>query len=316
MLEGLLKEYWHQDQQLEEMHKTLTYLEYGYNTLRQKLSTVECSASELLGISREEAQALQEHIVEMETKVDNITACIEDTCSLLEMAHPCGEGDWRRIAFEDYTNPAVDCPANWDELNDPINGRFCAKGSNIDCQSTFFSTDGDYKHVCGRMIAYQQDPGEGLAGTTAYNLDSIEGYLTGLSVTHGSGTRTHVWSFVIGQTGGNATVLGPTDLIGLCPCHVDSTIIVPAFIGPDYFCDSGHNGQFGDFPSGFIFDNPLWDGEDCAPESISCCQGATPPYFVKELPTTTSDAVEVRLCIHVVSQDIAVELVELYVRED
>ena len=49
MMEELLKEYDYQEYQLTKIHRTLTFLELGYNSLKQELSVTECSASYLLG---------------------------------------------------------------------------------------------------------------------------------------------------------------------------------------------------------------------------------------------------------------------------
>lgn len=43
----LLVEYDQQESQLDRMKLILSFLKYGYNSLRQQLSKAECSASEL-----------------------------------------------------------------------------------------------------------------------------------------------------------------------------------------------------------------------------------------------------------------------------
>ena len=59
----------------------------------------------------------------------------------------------------------------------------------------------------------------------------------------------------------------------------------------------------------------LWDGEDCLPSS-RCCSQHIPPYFIKQLPTPTTDDIEARVCLYQSSTyaNIAVELVEVYVQ--
>ena len=67
---------------------------------------------------------------------------------------------------------------------------------------------------------------------------SIEGtYLSGVSITHGMGPRQHIWSYAIGLTDDSATA----QLV--CPeCHsYGNPSLIPAFVGADYFCESGIN---------------------------------------------------------------------------
>ena len=84
LMEELLEEYIQQDHQLNGMHKTLSLLKYGYNSLRQQLSRAECSSSELLGLSRSAAVGLEQHVELMETKVENIKSCCEEAQQSLE----------------------------------------------------------------------------------------------------------------------------------------------------------------------------------------------------------------------------------------
>ena len=64
--------------------------------------------------------------------------------------------------------------------------------------------------------------------------------------------------------------------------------------------------------------DPLWDGQGCG--ATSCCElsyppGVTPPWFCKQLPQTTTDDIEVRICGDqgTANEDIPVELIEIYV---
>ena len=62
----------------------------------------------------------------------------------------------------------------------------------------------------------------------------------------------------------------------------------------------------------FHSDDPLWDGDGCASNSTCCSL----PYFTKTLPGPTTGSLELRLCCYhpLVFEDIAVELIELYVK--
>ena len=59
----------------------------------------------------------------------------------------------------------------------------------------------------------------------------------------------------------------------------------------------------------------LWDGQDCTSNS-TCCQLNNPPWFTKNLPTNTTDDIELRLCADYLpaDTDVPIELVELYVQ--
>ena len=84
-------------------------------------------------------------------------------------------------------------------------------------------------------------------------------------------------------------------------------------MGDDYFCESGR--PVGGSSAILFSDDPLWDGENCR-SSSTCCTFNSPPYFTKQLPTPTTDDIEARICLNEPSwhEDIAIELVELYVQ--
>ena len=59
------------------------------------------------------------------------------------------------------------------------------------------------------------------------------------SITQGL-PRQHVWTYVAGNGENNYD----------CPCSNGSSATVPAFVGSDYYCESGP-----------LATDPLWDGE-------------------------------------------------------
>ena len=134
-------------------------------------------------------------------------------------------------------------------------------------------------------------------------------YANGVSVTHGS-PRNHIWTFVSGLSEKDYSIRSL-----LCPCDTTSTIRIPPFVGNDYFCESGLNEQWKGRHRTFHPNDTLWDGEDCLPSS-TCCSERNLPYFIKQLPSPTTDDIEARICI--VSQlsysNPAVELVEIYIK--
>ena len=58
-----------------------------------------------------------------------------------------------------------------------------------------------------------------------------------------------------------------------------------------------------------------WDGEGCG-QFNTCCSWNTPPWFMKQLPSPTSDDIEMRLCSdqNRVNEDITVESLEIYIQ--
>ena len=86
----------------------------------------------------------------------------------------------------------------------------------------------------------------------------------------------------------------------------------PQFVGNDHFCDTG---AVTVPTTEFFDDDPLWDGAGCGPQS-TCCSFNSPPWFYKQLPQTTTDDIEMRVCRDETrfNEDIAIEIIELYVQ--
>ena len=101
----------------------------------------------------------------------------------------------------------------------------------------------------------------------------------------------------------------------LCPCtntHNQLTIPIPSYVGNDYFCDTASAQQY---ENKFYPDDPLWDGQGCGPLN-TCCSFNRPPWFMKQLPVSTHDSIEMRLCADQTrdDEDIVFETLELYIQ--
>ena len=250
---------------------------------------------------------------------ENITIAI--TTELQDTVFPSlllSEG-WTRVAYLNMTDPSHQCPTGWETYTTPK--RTCGRNSNTEsCRSVLYPTNGvSYSHVCGRIIAYQ------FCVTIAfynYNNDPThtidDPYLDGISITHGNNPREHVWSFASAYYELWASASGLT-----CPCtntnnNDNPNILIPPFVGDDYFCDTGTVTvpSSCSFPNSFFTDDPLWDGEGCGPTS-TCCELNNAPWFCKTLPVSqpVTDDIEVRLCGHREDTvtDNPIELIELYV---
>ena len=168
--------------------------------------------------------------------------------------------------------------------------------------------------MCGRIRAYQYGWPDAFLGYNYEIVTTIEGaYVSGVAVTYGS-PRQHIWTFANGAWE-NDTI----SRTSICPCDISGeNIIIPPFVGEDYFCESGHvYPGYRNLSAEHIFhsNDILWDGRDCHSTS-TCCSLHNPPYFTKTLHQTTTDDLELRMCLldDASLDDIAVELVELYVK--
>ena len=230
-----------------------------------------------------------------------------------DMGRTCGgvAGGWTRVANINMTNSSHSCPSSLVEVSKSKRPRLCTmRGTGIGCSSTLFPVHGiSYERVCGRIIGYQdRTPNAFFPYHTNRSLTIDDLYLDGVSLTHGSRPRQHIWSFASALDESDGHQSG-------CPClniGLLSQPVVPPFVGNDYFCDTG---SADDVKNEFYPDDPLWDGDGCGDLNI-CCFFNNPPWFSKTLDRSTSDDIEMRLCRDAgsLNEDVPIELVELYVR--
>ena len=281
---------------LDSLMATVAHLSSDHQEIQTNISDVQCMDTQ---------QSLQNNLTH---QLETIKDCIESP-----PVYSCGgTGGWRRVVYLDMTDPHTACPSGWNMTG--YSKRTCGRNSTgyRTCSSaTFPVSGGEYSRVCGRVKAYQW--GQTLAFYSYHSriVTTIDGaYACGVSVTHGT-PRNHIWTFVAGASEGDPT------WSGVCPCDSTRTIRIPPFVGNDYFCESGINEPWNSGGPRFILhsNDTLWDGEDCLPSS-TCCSQHNPPYFTKQLPTTTTDDIEARICLRIPLRyaNLAVELVELYVQ--
>ena len=221
-----------------------------------------------------------------------------------DMTRSCGgvTGGWMRVAELDMTNSSLQCPSGF-MLRTDSNRRTCGISPRSGCSSVTFSGLGlQYSRVCGKIKAYQVGTTDGF-----YDGQNIElKYVDSISIMRGS-PRQHIW-----------TLASAFDEVGTipssnCPCIDNSSsgaTLPPAFVGGDYFCDTGSERHEN---NRFYGDDPLWDGAGCGPLN-SCCSLNNPPWFYKQLPLLTTDDIEMRACRTEVDEDIAIETVEIYIQ--
>ncbi len=220
--------------------------------------------------------------------------------------HCCNStGAWMRVANLDTTDHTQQCPGGFSLKTDPK--RVCVRTTDRGCTSITFPVHGvQYSKVCGQVRGYQVGSTDAL-GLRSSSVTIDNNYVDGVSITHGALPRQHIWTF--------AAALDETTYNTLaCPCtQTDTTYTerVPSFIGNDYFCETGTKKIIEE--GKFYKKDPLWDGKRCGPTS-SCCQFNSPPWFCKELPQPTTDDIQVRVCTNQSTEDVAIELIELYLQ--
>ena len=220
-----------------------------------------------------------------------------------------GTPGWRRVAFINMTDTSYNCPTGLNLTS--YSKRTCGRShTGSGCSSTTFSVGGlPYSRVCGRIRGYQFGATSAFYGASrGQGIDSY--YVEGVSLTHGGAdSRQHIWTFAAGLS--EVTTIWPNHA---CPCDTAPYSVVPSFVGNDYFCESGVHSEWN---HGFILysNDTLWDGHDCTSTS-TCCQFNSPPWFTKNLPTATTDDIELRICVKLTpsTKDVPLELIELYVQ--
>ena len=282
---------------LDSLIATTAQLSSDHQQIQANISDVECL---------ELSQHLKDNITHQLEKIQDDVTYIHG-----ELSYTCGgTGGWSRVVYLDMTDPSTTCPSGWNmtEYSKITCGR--ATDGTSTCDSATFPVRGEYDRICGHIRGYQMKHPDAFWNYRYGPVTTIDGaYVDGVSVTHGT-PRNHIWTFAAGVSEGD-----PTSTL-VCPCDASIDIRVPSFVGEDYFCESGVNERWVTSRHYTFHPNDtLWDGEDCLPSS-TCCSRRNPPYFVKQLSTSTTDDIEARICLGdgLYNENIAVELVELYVQ--
>ena len=217
-------------------------------------------------------------------------------------------GGWMRIANLNMTEGGS-CPDGFRMYSD---GGVYACGrpatSSGSCVGTIFSSSGiKYSQVCGKVIGYQVGWTDGSERSNSSIKNNINTYYAdGVSVTHGS-PRKHIWSLICGTDGIYDTK---------CPCSSHGTSPAPSFVGFDYYCESGYQGNSNPTFGALYASDYLWDGKDCGTSEAGCCHRSLIPWFYKSIGYYTTDYIEMRICCDegTNDEDVAVEQYELYVK--
>ena len=224
----------------------------------------------------------------------------------IHIVHECGDGLWYRVAYLNMIDPSQQCPLAWREYN--TNGvRACGRplSQSGSRPANFYTITQQYSRVCGRIIGYQLGSPDGF--NQFHGMISLnQGYMDGVSITYGN-PRYHIWTYV-----GGVHDTHPVLYSGSCPCSSTPGAGPPEFIGNNYYCESGNSNETW-YPVLYRSDR-LWDGEQC---EGTCCSGTkSPPWFSVQLPTQTSNRIEVRICADesTSNEDVLIELLEIFVQ--
>ena len=194
-----------------------------------------------------------------------------------------------RIVSLNMTTHGSTCPSGLKTLHHPQ--PLCAMNIHgPGCSSAVFPVQGvQYSRVCGKIIGHQQKTPDAFHAYQHGRQTTIDSYyVDGISLTHGS-PRKHIWTFAAAVHEHNSL------WSNVCPCtNTRNTqhVTIPPFVGNDYFCDTASENHY---QSIFYGDDPLWDGEGCG-QFNTCCSKNSPPWFMKQLSSPTSDDIEMRLC--------------------
>ena len=176
-----------------------------------------------------------------------------------------------------------------------------------------FSTLGlSYSQVCGQLRGYQfgsPDAFYNTYGNPSRTIDSQ--YVDGVSITYGSAlSRKHIWTYANGV---NLVYSGGLHLHVNCPCNTNNSVVLPLFVGSDYYCETGDN----DYTccNVILYSNDtLWDRQQCPGEEAPCCTHPNMPWFNQTLSETTTEDIELRVCggEHSNSEDTPLQVIELF----
>ena len=219
-----------------------------------------------------------------------------------------GEKGWMRIA--DVSN-GDGCPNGWKKITYPT--RACiAPSSSSGCYSAHFTTHNiPYSRVCGMAVGYQKGSTDAFTAWR-YPSRSVNGpYVDGVSITYGSPTREHIWTYAVGYTDKhNGLPKFPVN----CPCSQYPGKLPPSFVHDNYYCESGSLNSPSSWAN-YLTTDPVWDGKECSSEN-SCCSDPNLPWFYRQIPLTANNDIEARICCDQPFDDegVLVQEFQLYVQ--
>ena len=208
-----------------------------------------------------------------------------------------GKGGWMRVGYLNMSQPNATCSFGLTQRQyNNIDHDVCGLSNSETFHHIIFSTQEiHYNNVCGQLRGYQHGSPDGFADGSN-NIDSC--YVNGISITHGSSPRKHIWTYAVGLTSDDVPY--PNNC---CPCNCNNTLAPvhkPNFIGDDYYCESGIppyvSGNKGRWQEVLYANDVLWDGQQCDGNEEPCCTNPKMPWFIKVLNEATNNDIELKVC--------------------
>lgn len=212
---------------------------------------------------------------------------------------------YARVASVNFTTDTnSQCPSSLASIT--VSGHnLCHKTTGGVCDSVTISTFGfSWQTVCGKIAGYEVGTSGAFAGTTV-SIDNP--YVDGVSITYGY-PRNHLWSYGIGAYESNQAN-GHN-----CPCARGPN--PTAFVGNNWYCESGVPTSTTYKTYTYAVDDVLWDGMTCGGVETSCCLPTVQPWFCQKLSSPVLSNLEMRLCTNdaLTVGDVALEQWEFYIQ--
>uniref|UniRef100_A0A1X7UAY3 Uncharacterized protein n=1 Tax=Amphimedon queenslandica TaxID=400682 RepID=A0A1X7UAY3_AMPQE len=217
---------------------------------------------------------------------------INSKSTYCNMGELCGSTGWTRLAYLNMSDASQNCPSGL-RLYQSGGVRACGRpvSNGGSCASVQFPSNGiRYSQICGRVVGYQY-------GTT-------DGSFDGVTITHGFSQQL-VWTLM--------AELFDSSLLPRCPCNSGQLVL-----GGHFFCESGNHDHSFPVRRDLFISDPLWDGQGCGPNEVSCCSAPGIPWFHRDYGNTTSttDYIELKICCNegTHNEDVPVGFYEIYVK--
>ena len=200
----------------------------------------------------------------------------------------CGSKGWTRVGIANFGATQDPCPSGLIEHNE--NGLRACKIESLSTPSSIAIPTGGvrYTQVCGPVRAYAFGSPDAFVPSVTGPKDIEQNYLDGVSITRGpAGDRQHVFSLAGAYREASTQ----------CPCSTGSSESPPAFVGSDFYCESGN--PTGGWSAVVYGDDVLFDGQECNANEAPCCTTSTNfPYFYRDIGASTTDDLELRVLVN------------------
>ncbi|XP_065180701.1 uncharacterized protein LOC135811396 [Sycon ciliatum] len=213
-------------------------------------------------------------------------------------------GGWTRIA---YINPTQQggCPGDMSVQNLQVKlcNRRHSKRPRHGCDgATFQSPIAEYNEVMGFVTGYRNELLRAFYPSRYGRTQLRSRYMDGISITHGSPMH-HIWTYTAS--------VDDFPPIYNCPCSPRAGAPPPSFVGSHYYCaDHGSNRR----PWTFTPAAHAWSNTSQCTAGGTCCDNTDMPWFHRQLNTSTSDQVQIRICTNARYSNVGFDEAAVFVR--